>query len=100
MPSELGRWWRATPWHLRGSRAGVWERAFAGLRDAGLRDAGLRDAGLRDLGEVFLDGTNLRAPHKAAGAKGGRAGRPWAARAAATAQRLAGTIRNFVRGWA
>ena len=84
VPSGLGRWWRAAPLHLRGSRAGVRERAFAVLRDAGLREAGLRDRG-----EVFLDGTNLRAPHKAAGAKGGRAGRPSAARAEATAPRPA-----------
>src|SRR4051794_30948081 len=79
VPSELGPWWRAAQLHIRWSRAGVWERAFAVLRDAGQPE----------LGKVFLDGTNVRAHHKAAGAKGGRAGRPSAARAEATAQRPA-----------
>src|SRR3954462_5509401 len=79
VPSELGPWWRAAQLHIRWSRAGVWERAFAVLRDAGQPE----------LGKVFLDGTNGRAHHKAAGAKGGRARRPWAARAGAMAQRPA-----------
>jgi transposase len=79
VPSELGPWWRAAQLHIRWSRAGVWERAFAVLRDAGQPE----------LGEVFLDGTNVRAHHKAAGAKGGRARRPSAAHAAAMAQRPA-----------
>ena len=79
VPSELGPWWRAAQRHLRWSRAGVWERAFAVLRDAGQPA----------LGEVFLDGTNVRAHHKAAGAKGGQSRTPSAARAAAGAQRPA-----------
>jgi transposase len=79
VPSELGPWWRAAQLHIRWSRTGIWERAFVILRDAGQPE----------LGEVFLDGTNVRAHHKAAGAKGGRAGRPSAARAEATAQRPA-----------
>jgi transposase len=79
VPSALGAWWRAAQLHIRWSRAGVWERAFAVLRDAGQPE----------LGEVFLDGTNVRAHHKAAGAKGGRARRPWVARAGATGQRPA-----------
>jgi len=79
VPSELGPWWRAAQLHIRWSRAGIWERAFAVLREAGQPD----------LGEVFLDGTNVRAHHKAAGAKGGLPRRPWAARAAAPGQRPA-----------
>lgn len=66
VPAELGPWWQAAPLHIRWSRAGVWERAFAMLRDAGQPE----------LGEVFLDGTNVRAHHKAAGAKGGCGARP------------------------
>ncbi len=79
VPSELDPWWRAAQSHIRWSRAGVWERAFAVLRDAGQPE----------LGEVFLDRTNVRAHHKAAGAKGGHSRRPSAARAAAGAQRPA-----------
>ena len=56
---------------------GVWERAFAVLRDAGQPE----------LGEVFLDRTNVRAHHKAAGAKGGRVRTPWAVHVAAMARK-------------
>src|SRR3954452_21335089 len=66
VPSELGPWWRAAQLHIRWSRVGIWERAFMVLRDAGQPE----------LGEVFLDGTNVRAHHKAAGAKGGPRRRP------------------------
>ena len=82
VPAELGPWWKAAQLHIRWSRAGVWERAFAALRDAGAPD----------LGEVFLDGTSIRAHHKAAGAKGGRRRRPSAARAAAMAPRPARSV--------
>ena len=79
VPGAFGPWWKAAQLHIRWSRAGVWERVFAILRDAGQPE----------LGEVFLDGTNVRAHPKAAGAKGGRACRPSAARVGAGAQRLA-----------
>jgi transposase len=79
VPPELGPWWKAAQLHIRWSRAGVWERAFAFLRDAGRPE----------VGEVFLDGTNVRAHHKAAGAKGGPRPTPSAVRAAATAPRPA-----------
>jgi transposase len=58
VPAEFGPWWRAAQLHIRWSRAGVWQRVLAVLRDAGGPD----------LGEVFLDGTSVRAHHKAAGA--------------------------------
>jgi len=79
VPAEFCPWWTAARLHIRWSRAGVWERVFEILRDAGQPE----------LGEVFLDGTNVRAHHKAAGAKGGRACMLSAARAGAGAQRLA-----------
>ena len=79
VPAELGPWWKAAQLHIRWSRTGVWERVFAILRDAGQPE----------LGEVFLDGTNVRAHHKAAGAKGGQPHRPLAARVGATAPRRA-----------
>lgn len=62
LPDELGPWWKAAQLHIRWSRSGVWARAFEALRAAGRPD----------LGEVFLDGTSVRAHQKAAGAKGGR----------------------------
>ena len=86
VPSELGPWWRAAQLHIRWSRAGIWERAFAILRDAGRPE----------LGEVFLDGTNVRAHHKAAGAKGGPGRRPSVARGAATAQKPARSVMRTV----
>ena len=79
VPAEFGPWWRAAQLHIRWSRTGVWERAFAVLREAGQPE----------LGEVFLDGTSVRAHHKAAGAKGGRHRMLSDARAAATAPRPA-----------
>jgi transposase len=79
VPPELGPWWKAAQLHIRRSRLGVWERAFAHLRDGGRPE----------LGEVFLDGTSVRAHQKAAGAKGGPRPRRSGAPAAATARRPA-----------
>ena len=61
VPSELGPWHRAANLHRRWAVLGVWERAFEHLRDGGHAD----------LAEVMLDGTNVRAHAKAAGAPGG-----------------------------
>ena len=61
LPERFGPWWRAAQLHIRWSKAGVWARAFEHLRNAGGPD----------LGEVFLDGTSIRAHRVAAGAKGG-----------------------------
>src|SRR5687767_10312445 len=79
VPPELGPWWKAAQLHIRWSRTRVWERAFALLRDAGRPE----------LGEVFLDGTSVRAHQKAAGAKGGPPRKLSDARGAATARRPA-----------
>jgi transposase len=86
VPAEYGPWWRPAQLHIRRSEAGVWERLFERLRDAGRPD----------VAEVVLDGTVVRAHHKAAGApkKGGPAGsgtgaRRSAARAAASGPRPA-----------
>lgn len=62
LPPELGPWWKAAQLHIPWSRRGIWAAAFEHLRHEGRPD----------LGEVFLDGTSVRAHHKAAGAKGGR----------------------------
>ena len=61
VPERFGPWWRAAQLHGRWSKAGVWERAFARLRDAGGPA----------LEEVFPDGTCVRAHRSAAGARGG-----------------------------
>lgn len=79
VPPELGPWWKAAQLHIRLSHIGVWERAFAWLRERGRPE----------LGEVFLDGTSVRAHQKAAGAKGGPRRRRSAAPVAVTAPRPA-----------
>ena len=62
VPAALDPRWKAAQLHIRWSRAGVWARAFEHLRAAGHPEPG----------EVLLDGTNVRAHQKAAGAKVGR----------------------------
>ena len=57
IPEELGPWWRAAQIFIRWSRLGVWERLLALVQERGVK-----------LGLTFLDGTNIRAQHKAAGA--------------------------------
>ncbi|KIU33457.1 transposase [Methylobacterium radiotolerans] len=57
IPHEIGPWWRAAQIFIRWSRAGGWERLRALVQERGVR-----------LGMVFLDGTNMRAHQKAAGA--------------------------------
>ena len=57
LPSEFGPWWIAAQLFIRWSKFGIWQRLFEKVRD--------RD---QALGMVFLDGTTIRAHHKAAGA--------------------------------
>ena len=57
IPADLGPWWRAAQVFMRWARAGVWERLLALVQERGV-----------ELGMVFLDGTNVRAHQKAAGA--------------------------------
>ncbi|CAO4172158.1 Mobile element protein [Methylorubrum aminovorans] len=57
IPDEFGPWWRAAQIFIRWARAGVWERRLALVQERGVQ-----------LGMVFLDGTNMRAHQKAAGA--------------------------------
>ena len=57
IPEDLGPWWRAAQIFIRWSRGGVWERLLALVQERGVQ-----------LGMVFLDGTNMRAHQKAAGA--------------------------------
>jgi transposase len=85
IPAALGPWWMAAQTFDRWARLGVWERLLAMAQERGVA-----------LGMTFLDGTNIRAHQKAAGAakKGGRQpsgtrARRSAARAVATARRHA-----------
>ena len=57
VPAELGPWWTAAQTFIRWARLGVWERALALAQEKGVA-----------LGMAFLDGTNIRARQKAAGA--------------------------------
>src|SRR3954466_14045967 len=85
VPAELGSWSRAAQTFIRWARLGVWERLLVLAQQRGVQ-----------LGMTLLDGTRIRAHHKAAGAE--KRGPParramsvkrWAARAAATGPRRA-----------
>ena len=83
VPADLGPWSRAAQTFIRWARLGVWERLLTLSQARGVH-----------LGMTFLDGTSVRAHHKAAGAvrKGAlRANemhvKPLAALVAATAPR-------------
>jgi transposase len=58
VPSELGPWSRAAQTFIRWARLGVWERLLGLAQGRGV-----------ELGMTFLDGTNIRAHQKAAGAR-------------------------------
>src|SRR3982750_1256083 len=62
IPGELGPWWKGAQTFIRWGRLGVWERLLDLVQQRGVA-----------LGMTFLDGTNLRAHQKAAGAKKGGA---------------------------
>jgi transposase len=57
VPLEYGAWWMAAQTFIRWGRHGVWERLLSLAQEKGVR-----------LGMVFLDGSNIRAHQKAAGA--------------------------------
>lgn len=53
----MGPWWQAAQIFIRWARAGVWERVLERVQERGVA-----------LGMAFLDGSNVRAHQKAAGA--------------------------------
>jgi len=57
VPEVLGPWWKAAQTFIRWSRLGVWERLLILVQTDRI-----------ELGMTFLDGTNIRAHQKAAGA--------------------------------
>jgi transposase len=85
IPAELGPWWAAAQTFIRWARKDVWERLLERVQQSGI-----------SFGMVFLDGTNIRAHQKAAGAAkkntmrpSATAGRRWAGLVAAMAPRRA-----------
>jgi transposase len=85
IPAELGPWSRAAQLFIRWAKQGVWEDLLDLVQQRGVA-----------LGMTFMDGTTIRAHHKAAGAeKRGSTARSemsvrrWAALVAATAPRRA-----------
>jgi transposase len=60
IPAELGPWWLAAQLFIRWAKQGVWERLLELVQQRGIA-----------LGMTFIDGTNIRAHQKAAGAKKG-----------------------------
>lgn len=77
VPGDLGPWWMAAQTFIRWSRLGVWEHLLQ-----------LVQAQNVDLGMTFLDGTNIRAHQKAAGA----AKKPALRRNATRVRRLAALV--------
>ena len=58
IPAEFGSWWRPAQTFIRWSRLGVWNRMLEQAQEDGCVQMGM----------TFLDGTSIRAHHKAAGA--------------------------------
>jgi transposase len=77
IPADLGPWSRAAQMFIRWAHLGVWERLLLLTQERGVQ-----------LGMTFLDGTGIRAHHKAAGAE--KRGPP--ARRAMSVRRLAARV--------
>jgi transposase len=69
LPERFGNWNSVARRFARWAQKGVWEQIFLTLQDP-------------DLEWLLFDSTVVRAHRHAAGAKGGRRTRPWAARGA------------------
>lgn len=82
IPDELGPWWRAAQTFMRWAKHGVWERLLQRVQERGI-----------ELGMTFLDGTNIRAHAKAAGA----AKRGATARSEIAVKRSAGPVAGLGR---
>jgi transposase len=74
IPAELGPWWLAAQLFIRWAKMGVWARLLDLAQSRGIA-----------LGMTFIDGTTIRAHHKAAGAEK----RGPTARSATSVRRLA-----------
>src|SRR3712207_6625712 len=96
IPAELGPWWMAAQTFSRWSRLGAWERLLEAAQRRGGIEAGMAGLTASEAVPRTLDGTAIRAHHKAAGAakkgalqRSATRARGWAVRAAATGPRPA-----------
>src|SRR4051812_13351189 len=73
IPAALGPWWMAAQTFSRWSRLGAWERLLELAQRRGGGEAGMAGLTASEAVPRTLDGTSIRAHHKAAGAakKGG-----------------------------
>ena len=96
IPAELGPWWMAAQTFGRWSRLGAWERLLEAAQRRGGIEAGMAGLTASEAVPRTLDGTGIRAHHKAAGAakkgalqRSAMRARRLAVRAAATGPRPA-----------
>ena len=96
IPAELGPWWMAAQTFSRWSRLGAWERLLEAAQRRGGVEAGMAGLTASEAVPRTLDGTSIRAHHKAAGAakkgahqRSAMPARAWDVRAAATGPRPA-----------
>jgi transposase len=76
LPERFGPWRTVATRFYRWTHSGLWERILAKLRRIADAEGGI------DWEVHMIDGTNVRAHHCAAGAKGGSIVRHWEARVA------------------
>ena len=84
LPEEFGKWSSVYRQFRRWTLAGLWELVLDALNDSGAAPDSVQ----------MIDSTVIRAHHLAAGAKGGKAVKPSAARAAAS--RRKSTVKRTV----
>jgi transposase len=68
IPAELGPWWMAAQTFGRWARLGAWERLLEAAQRRGGIEAGMAGLTASEAVPRTLDGTGIRAHHKAAGA--------------------------------
>ena len=68
IPAELGPWWMAAQTFGRWARLGAWERLLEAAQRRGGIEAGMAGLTASEAVPRTLDGTSIRAHHKAAGA--------------------------------
>ena len=68
IPAELGPWWMAAQTFRRWARLGAWERLLELAQQRGGVEAGMAGLTASEAVPRTLDGTSIRAHHKAAGA--------------------------------
>ena len=87
LPEHYGPWRTVATRFYRWTASGLWQRVLSAVQ------RGADAVGRIDWSVHHVDSTVIRAHQHAAGAKGGSAVRPWAARAAASLPSFAATVR-------